>query len=190
MGIYEYVAVLTSIIIGLSITHLLYGLATIVQHPKREPIYWVHLVWVVYMFFTVIWWWWWQIALSSVTVWTLGLYLYITCFSVVLYFICALLFPSEMGNYDGYRGYFLSRRRWFFGLLAIAYVVDVGDTLLKGVEYFFELGMSYPIIMGVMIIGCALAAISRNERFHGIFATVALGTQIFQALSYTATIGQ
>jgi hypothetical protein len=35
MDIYEYVAVLTSIIIGLSITQLLYGLAQIVQHPDR-----------------------------------------------------------------------------------------------------------------------------------------------------------
>ena len=189
MGVYEYVAVLTSIIIGLSITHLLYGLATIVQHPDREPIYWIHLVWVVYMFFTVVWWWWWQIALSSMTVWTLGLYIYITCFSVILYFICALLFPSDMGDYDGYRDYFLSRRRWFFGLLATAYIVDVGDTLLKGVDYFAGLGLSYPIIMCVIIIGCAVAAFTRDERFQGSFAVVALGTQIYQALAYTATIG-
>ncbi len=188
MGVYEYVAVLTSIIIGLGITQLLYGLATIVQNPDREPIYWVHLVWVVYMFFTVVWWWWWQIALSSVTVWTLGLYLYITCFSVVLYFLCVLLFPSDMGDYDGYRDYFLSRRRWFFGLLAAAYLVDVGDTLLKGVGYFASLGISYPLIMGVIIAGCLYEAYSRNQRFHGGFAILALGTQVYQALAYTATI--
>ncbi len=189
MDIYEYVAVLTSIIIGLSITQLLYGLATIVQHPNREPIYWIHLIWVVYMFFTVVWWWWWQIALSSVTEWTLGLYLYITCFSVVLYFLCALLFPADMGDYRSYRDYFLSRRRWFFGLLATAYVVDVGDTLLKGFDYFASLGMSYPLIMGIIIVGCTIAAFARNERFQGGFAIVAFATQIYQALAYTATIG-
>ena len=188
MDVYEYVAVLTSIIIGLSITHLLYGLATIVQNPGREPVYWIHLTWVLYMFFTVVWWWWWQIALSSVTVWTLGLYWYITCFSVILYFTCALLFPSDMGDYDGYKDYFLSRRRWFFGLLATAYVVDVGDTLLKGLEYFASLGISYPIIMATIIVGCVFAAVTRNERFQGSFAIVALGTQLYQALAYTATI--
>lgn len=188
MDIYGYVAVLTSIIIGLSITHLLYGLATIVQHPNREPIYWIHIVWVVYMFFTVVWWWWWQIALTAVTVWTLGLYLYITSFSVVLYFICALLFPSDMGDYDGYRDYFLSRRRWFFGLLATAYVVDVGDTLLKGAEYFASLGALYPVITGAVVIGCVAGAITRNERFHGTFAILVLGSQVYQALAYNATI--
>ena len=188
MGVYEYVAVLTSIIIGLGITHLLYGLATIVQNPSREPIYWVHLVWVVYMFFTVVWWWWWQIALSTVTVWTLGLYLYITCFAVVLYFLCVLLFPSDMGDYDGYRHYFLSRRRWFFAFLAAAYLVDVGDTLLKGIEYFASLGISYPLTMGVIIVGCAVAAYTRNERFQGGFAIVALSSQILMAIAYNARI--
>lgn len=120
MDIYEYVAVLTSIVIGLSITQLLYGLAQIVQHPGREPVYWAHLVWVAYMVFTVVWWWWWQIALSSVEVWSLGLYLYVIVFPVILYFLCALLFPEDMDDYDGYRDYFLSRRKWFFGLLGAA----------------------------------------------------------------------
>ena len=169
MDIYEYVAVLTSIIIGLSITQLLYGLATIVQNPGREPIYWIHLVWVVYMFFTVVWWWWWQIALSSIEVWSLGLYLYITSFAVILYFV--------------------SRRRWFFALLGSAYVLDFGDTLLKGTDYFISLGISYPVIIGVILIGCGLASWTRNEQFQGGFAVVALGTQAYQALAYNATIG-
>ena len=188
MDIYEYVAVLTSIIIGLSITQLLYGLAQIVQHPDREPIYWIHLVWVAYMFFTVVWWWWWQVALSSVDVWSLGLYLYVTIYAVILYFICALLFPSDMGDYAGYRDYFLSRRRWFFGLLATAYVLDLGDTFLKGMDYFLSLGTSYPLIVVVIIVGCSFAAYTRSEKFQGGFAVAALGTQIYQAIAYTATV--
>lgn len=188
MAIYDYVAVLTSIIIGLGVTQLLYGLATIVQNPGREPVYWIHIIWVLFMFFTLVWWWWWQIALSTTTVWTIGHYLYITGFAVILYFICALLFPSDMEDYDGYRDYFLSRRRWFFGFLAAAYVIDIGDTLLKGTDYFLSLGLKYPLIMTVVIIGCAIAAVSRNERYQGGFALVALGTQIYQSLAYTPTV--
>jgi hypothetical protein len=36
MEIFEYVAVLTSIVIGLGITHLLQGVARIIQHPGME----------------------------------------------------------------------------------------------------------------------------------------------------------
>ena len=46
MDIFEYVAVLTSIIIGLGITHLLRGVAGLIQHPDQHRIYWVHLIWV------------------------------------------------------------------------------------------------------------------------------------------------
>ena len=41
---FEYVAVLTSIVIGLGITHLLQGVARVIQHPGRERLYWVLVV--------------------------------------------------------------------------------------------------------------------------------------------------
>ena len=49
MDIFEYVAVLVSIIIGLGMAHLLRGLVRIIQHPGRHPAYWVHLGWVGYL---------------------------------------------------------------------------------------------------------------------------------------------
>lgn len=189
MNIFEYIAVLTSIIIGLSITQLLYGVARIVQNPSRETVYWVHLVWAAYMFFTIVWWWWWQVALSSVSEWSLGLYLYVISFAVILYLICAILFPSDMEDYDGYRDYFFSRRRWFFGLLALAYLIDVGDTLLKGLDYFQSLGASYPVTMSLMLVLCAVAAMSSNSRFHAFFAVAALLSQAVMAITYTGSIG-
>lgn len=188
MNIFEYVAVLTSIVIGLSITHLLSGLAVLVQHPDRERVYWVHLAWAAYMFFTVVWWWWWQIALSSIAVWTLGLYLYVISFAVILYFLCALLFPSDLDGYDGYRDYFLSRRQWFFGLLALAYIVDVGDTLLKGMDYFRSLGWDYPVTMALIIVLCGVAIMSRNQRFHAVFAVLALASQVYLAIRNYGTL--
>jgi hypothetical protein len=36
MGVFEYVSVLTSIIVGLGIAHLLGGVAGLVQHPGRH----------------------------------------------------------------------------------------------------------------------------------------------------------
>ena len=64
-GVSEYVSVLTSIVVGLGIAHLLHGVATIVQHLGRRRIYWVHLTWVAFMFFQAIFFWWWEFALES-----------------------------------------------------------------------------------------------------------------------------
>lgn len=51
MGVFEYVSVLTSIVIGLAIAHLLSGVIRIIQHPGRRARYLTHLVWVAFMFF-------------------------------------------------------------------------------------------------------------------------------------------
>jgi hypothetical protein len=44
MSIFEYVVVLTSIVVGLALAHLAQGLATLVQHPGRIHVWWVFIV--------------------------------------------------------------------------------------------------------------------------------------------------
>ena len=56
-------------IIGLAVAHLLRGMALIVQHPKRYKVYWVHLVWVMFLFLYVIHYWWWEFNLELVRQW-------------------------------------------------------------------------------------------------------------------------
>lgn len=43
---FEYVIVLTGVVIGLALTHLMQGVAKIIEHPGRVRIWWVHLGWV------------------------------------------------------------------------------------------------------------------------------------------------
>jgi len=102
-----------------------------VQHPKRAPLYWVHLCWVLYMFLTAVFWWWWEFRFHSVEVWTLQLYLFVLGYAFLIYLVCALLFPADLEGYEDYRSYFYSRRAWFFGLQAAGLAVDLGDTLAK-----------------------------------------------------------
>jgi hypothetical protein len=73
MTIFDYVMVLASIIIGLSVTHLLQGLARIVYQSGWSQIYWVHVLWVISLLEIAIFWWWWEFAFSSTHVWTFGL---------------------------------------------------------------------------------------------------------------------
>ena len=85
MDMFEYVSVLTSVIVGLGVAHLLQGVARLVQHPGRTRIYWVHLLWVFFMFFTAIFWWWYEFGLASVDTWTLQLYLFVLSYAVLLW---------------------------------------------------------------------------------------------------------
>jgi len=178
MDIFEYVAVLTSIIIGLGIAHLLHGLARVVQHPGRERLYWVHLTWVAYMFLTAVFWWWWEFNLGDVEIWTFQLYLFVILYAVNIFLLCALLFPDDLRGYDGYKGYFYSRRRWFFGLQTLSYLVDYFDSWLKGPEHMAELGTEYLVMSPLQVILLVAAMATDDERYHQFLAVALLAYQL------------
>ena len=174
MEIFNYVMVLASVIIGLGITHLLQGIAGIAQHPAREKVYWVHLVWVAAIFLRVIFWWWFEFRLSETVNWTFALYFFVLSYAFLIYLTCALLFPRDLADYDGFKDYFYSRRAWFFGANLAGIGVDLTDTLVKGTAHFQSLGPSYPVIMAVLATLFAIAIWTKSERFHAVFAVASL----------------
>ncbi len=140
---YLHIRVLFSMILGLGVSRLQSGFARIVQHPKRYKVYWVHLLWALFLFLYLIHFWWWEYRLQDVQIWTCPLYLFIALYAVLLFLLCVLLFPEEMTDYDSFRAYFYSRRRWIFGLMTILFVADFADTLIKGGAYVRALGPLY-----------------------------------------------
>jgi len=185
MGIFEYISVLTSIIIGLGIAHLLRGMAGLIQHPGDRRIYWVHLVWVVYMFFNMIFWWWWEFSLGKLEVWYFQNYLFVLFYAVVLYLCCAMLFPDKMDDYDGYEDYFVSRRRWFFGLIALTWVIDFYDTWMKGAEHFASAGTEYLAATIISIFAAVAGGVTSNRAYHAVYAIAAMAYQVYWAFSFT-----
>jgi hypothetical protein len=189
MDMYLHVRVLFGMIVGLSVAHLLRGLALIVQHPNRYRVYWVHLVWVAFLFLYLIHFWWWEFNLSRLREWTFPLYAFIALYAVLLYLLCSLFFPHEIGDYDGFRGYFYSRRRWIFGLMALLFVVDIADTLIKGPGYIHQLGLAYQIRTCAYVLLCLIAIKVKSSWFHAGFAVFALFYEIAFILKLYRTIG-
>jgi hypothetical protein len=175
--------VLASVIIGLGITHLLQGVAGIAQHPGREKVYWVHLVWVAVVFLRVIFWWWFEFRLSGIASWSFALYFFVLSYAFVIYLTCALLFPKDLADYDGFKDYFYSRKNWFFGINLAGIGVDVADSLFKGLDHFQALGTSYPIIMAVLASLFTIALWTRSERFHAAFAVASLAYLLVYPIS-------
>lgn len=188
MEIFEYVIVLTSIVIGLAVTHLMQGIAGLVQHPGKDRIWWVHLGWVAFMLLTTIFWWWWEFRLQQIHVWTFQLYFFVTIYAFALYLICALLFPSSLEGYDGYRDYILSRRRWIFGLMLFVLALDLLDTLAKGVDYFASLGASYVVTQSIFLAIAVAGIVSRRSLVQGTCVVVALGLQCLRVVFFYDTI--
>ena len=137
--LFVHVRIAMGIVLGLSITRLLAGLARIVQHPGREKIYPLHLAWVFAVLLFVIDFWWWEFRLSALPRFTFALFVFVVFYASLFYFLCALLFPDDIKDYAGYEDYFMSRRLWFFGILALTAIADVAGHALQGLRLFPEL---------------------------------------------------
>lgn len=174
---FPHIRIVMGMIIGLGVARLLTGVARIIQHPRQYPLYLVHLGWVASVLLTLVHFWWWEFALFTIPRWTFEEYLFVISYATLLFLLSALLFPDHLEGYTGYEQFFLSRRRWFFGLMALCYVFDIVDTIMKGAEHFAYFGIEYIIRTPVMVGLCVVAAVTANRRFH---AALVVGTLLYQ----------
>lgn len=177
-NVFAHLRIVISMVVSLGIARLLTGLARFVAHPGHKPPYVAHLLWVLSLLLMLIHFWWWEFALSHLDEWRFGTYAFVVGYAALYFMLCAILFPDNLNEYTGYRDYFLSRRAWFFGLLALAYLVDVGDTLIKGRDVLHAQGLEYPLRTAGYVILCTAAVRVRNARFHVAFAVLNLVYQV------------
>lgn len=188
MDLYSHIKVLFSILLGLGVSHILRGLARIVQHPKQYRVYWVHLVWSLFLFLYLIHFWWWEFRLRQVA-WTFPVYFFITLYATLIYVLCTLLFPDEMSDYKGFREYFYSRKSWFFSLLALLFAGDIGDTLVKGLAYFRAVGPLYYFRTISCVVLSLIAIKVDNPKFQSAFAVFAVLSEIAFIVTAQLTMG-
>lgn len=175
-------------VIGLGVARLLSGVARIAQNPRRSSFYSVHLAWVASVLLMLVSFWWWEFGLFKVEIWTFGKYLFVFSYAVTLFLLCALLFPDNIEDYQGYEDFFYERRGWFFGVLALTYVMDIADTAMKGSDHLLSFGSEYLIRTPLIILLCITAAIVRNKSFHVTFVIFKLGYQIYWIMRHFDTI--
>jgi len=176
--IYLHIRVIISIIVGLCITTLLSGFARFVQHPRRERPSILHLGWAASLLLWVTHFWWWEFRLASIRSWNFETYLFIIFYAILYFLLSKLLFPDDISEYGGYEQYFLSRRRWFFGLLATTLCFDYIDTALKGAAYLHSFGIEYPIRLAINLALCTIGLIFPNRRIQFTVLSLTITYQI------------
>lgn len=176
--IFLHVRIIMGVVIGLSVARLLNGASRFVQHPSVTRISWIHFGWVVFMLVSLLHFWWWEFWLSAIKNWTFEIYLFLFAYTIILYLLCTLLFPDDIKEYSGYDDYFTSRRKWFFGLLGLTFVLDFGDTLVKGASHLDRFGVEYLGRTAIYLVLCGIAMITPNRRFHAILV---IGSLIYQS---------
>jgi hypothetical protein len=190
MNAFEYLSVLISIILALGMTRVLAGVGEMLQARAQRGIYWVHVIWIVNLFTYLVVAWWIFYRWRNQQKWTFFLFVFVLISPTILFLASMLLFPREGSVVESvdYKTHYYANHRAFFAIFSMFTVVDVADTLLKGVPHFLELGASYIISSALYFIGMVTAAITGNERYHEFYAvfflvqTLVISFLFFQTL--------
>jgi hypothetical protein len=173
MGAFEYLSVLISIILALGMTRVLAGVGEMLQARRHRRIYWVHVIWIVNLFIYLVVAWWVFYRWRSQQSWNFYLFVFVLIAPTILYLASMLLFPRE-GSTDesvDYKTHYYANHRAFFAIFSMYAVIDVADSLLKGIPHFLALGKPYIISCVLYFVGMMTAAITKNERYHQVYTT-------------------
>jgi hypothetical protein len=189
MEVFSHIKYVIAITLSFSIAHLLRGTVKFIQHPNRAKPYITHLLWVIYMYLTLIHFWWFEYRLTAITQWYFFSYFFIILYITNYYVICTILYPDDINDYKDYKDYFFSRKTWFFGLLSVAFIADIFDTLIKGQEYFNRLGWEVPARDLSLVILCFVGIKVKSPKFHlGLVIAFILYELFFIARLYDVPI--
>jgi hypothetical protein len=173
-----HVRTIIGMILGLSVARIINGLARFVQHPGTIKVYPVHLGWVIFLLIAIVHFWWYEFHLALVSQWTFPIYVFVIVYTGSFVALAAMLFPDQMNDYKGFEDYFESRKTWFFAILILSFLLDIGDTMIKGQAYFKALGIEYLFRQAGFIIASLIAITLKSRRYHLAFVSLAIIYQI------------
>ena len=122
------------------------------QARRRRRIYWVHVVWIVNLFVCLVVAWWIFYRWRNQQSWTFYLFVFVLISATIMYLASMLLFPREGSGDESidYKAHFYANHRALFAIFSMFALVDVADTLLKGIPHFLALGIPYMISSGAL----------------------------------------
>jgi hypothetical protein len=172
MSVFEYLGVLLSVIMGLGVTHILVGLSKTIHHRKTSTLFWVHSLWAinVLIYIVIIWWgmFWW----SGLQEWSFFQFLLLVLYAIVLFFAASLLFPWDLPDDFNFEAHFFDTRPWFFSVLAVAWCIDIPETVLKSTGGLRDLPEAYVALVIANLALFILAMFWSNQTYHKAFAVV------------------
>ena len=169
MGLFEFLMILISVVIGLALTELLTGVADLLRARSSVRFYWLHLLFQFGVFFALLQQWWESWDQVNVAEVDFGLVLLWLLPSVLLFLLAHLLYPRPTANSD-LEAYYYEQAPVLWSLVLLGALVGMAISILEG-ERMFELSN----LSGLPMIAFCLALIaSDNRRLHALIAPLLL----------------
>ena len=184
---FDYLAVLISVVLGLAITHVLTGVSRAINDRHNHPLDWVQLFWAVNVlaYVLAVWWgmYWWK----HLSVWTVQEFAFLTSYAIVLFLMAAALFPAEIGRSESEQATFERNRSWFFGLLLAAHVIDIPETAAKQSDGLRAIPPAYWLVAPAFIAIALTGLLTTRRRVRALLAPTWLAVlgsyEVFSALN-------
>lgn len=171
---FDYLGVLVSVIFGLALTHLLTGLSRIIQMRSHVRVYAVHVLWTLNIMLYVLGLWWGMYWWKHLQDWTIERFLFLSAYASVIYLLSALLYPHEVAEGFDFEEHFESNRRWFFGVFLLALLLDVPETLSKGISHLRDAPAQYVMFVPSMLVLGLVGFLCRDRRAQFVVALLVL----------------
>lgn len=188
MGVFEYIGVLISVIMGLGITHLATGATKLIQHRDKVRFYLPHALWTVNVLIYILLIWWGMFWWSGHENWYAYEYLFITFYAIALFFLASMLYPWDMDKDIDVREYFFRNRLWFFGALFVAWCLDIPETLVKSNADLRPVPQEYFWFIGLQLMMAVTGLSTRRHFVHLLLPIIWFTVTVYYVLM--STLGQ
>ena len=166
---YQHVVVVMSIVLGLSVTQLLKGLAQLYRTRNRVRPYWLHTAWVVLLIFfsLLLWWLFWNYR--SVEEWNFFRFIVYLSPMIVFYYLTSIVIPDPSDPVTSYREHYFSSRVGFFGTFAVQIVLaHTAGVVVRGLPLLDPSNLFRVATLVLLLI----AMRSASERVHAVVLVV------------------
>lgn len=169
---FDYLSVLNSIVLGLGITQLLSGFASMMRSRRRVTMYWPVPVQMAAVFLITVQLWWALFTLQYEKHWNFAQFLVVLMQPVSVFLAAALITPdfSGTGTIDLREDYF-HERQWFFASILFVVAASVAKNLVlwghlpQGGDLVGHL-----VFVAISVVGMT----SKSDLVHKIIAPLSL----------------
>ena len=174
MDEFGYLAVILSIILGLSVTQLLQGLSQVINARDRVRIYWPAIGWTLLLLVIDVQAWWAMFGYRNQHAWTFLQFAVLLLETIILYLLAALALPTPLGEETvDLRVNYFRHARWFFGSFVTVLLVSLMKNVVMTGSLQGPLDLGFHLFW---IAGATIAAVTCNDLFHKGFVCVSAGS--------------
>lgn len=170
MGLFEFLMILVSVVIGLGVTEILTGWANLLRARTRVRFYWIHVLLQLGVFFALLQQWWEFWDLEGMGEITFLAVLVVLGPPILLFLIAHLVFPGAADEAD-LEAYYFAQSPLLWGLATAA---SVAGTFIPPMVFGYPL-LHPANLSGIVVVALGvLLAVSRSRRVHGMLVPLVL----------------